>query len=445
MPQRRPRGLECRQRHHRCNIGQAVDTNVIADQLRMVAGDFIGNQDLGQVDLNRNAIDTQVGTVAAFAEDGIYIQEEAVGGGLIVGSVLATTIDLTRWKSSLIARRLMCAPRTRWVHSGLTTGPDIDPANGHIKVRVDAGTLTINQAVDADSSGDVLLRAYGPLSDVLVNATVTSDAGDVTVYAADDVVTTAAIATDGNVYIQADDVNVAVGDDRGIVIGQTVTSNLNNVLLSSARDITLNANIAATALNVGVIAGRSVIQNANIVAGQDILVRALGGDVTIAATTSSTAVPVALSSWMLRVISRWVYSMPQLRVRVALNAGSDIIDGNIGQAVDTNIIAGQLRMVAGDFIGNQDLGQVDLNRNAIDTQVGTVAAFAEDGIYIQEEAVGGGLIVGSVLATTIDFNSVEVKFDSTQIDVRATHTLGTLSGLTTDQISIQPTDTSRFV
>ncbi len=63
--------------------------------------------------------------------------------------------------------------------------------------------------------------------------------------------------------------------------------------------------------------------------------------------------------------------------RVALNAGSDIIDGNIGQAVDTNIIAGQLRMVAGDFIGNQDLGQVDLNLNAIDTQVGTVAAFAK--------------------------------------------------------------------
>ncbi len=55
-----------------------------------------------------------------------------------------------------------------------------------------------------------------------------------------------------------------------------VTSNLNNVLLSSAQDITLNANIAATALNVGVIAGRSVIQNANITAGQDILVRALG-------------------------------------------------------------------------------------------------------------------------------------------------------------------------
>ncbi len=96
--------------------------------------------------------------------------------------------------------------------------------------------------------------------------------------------------------------------------------------------------------------------------------------------------------------------------RVALNAGSDIIDGNIGQAVDTNIIAGQLRMVAGDFIGNQDLGQVDLNRNAIDTQVGTVAALADEGIYIQEEAAGGALIVGNVAATTVDFNSVEVKY-----------------------------------
>ncbi len=83
---------------------------------------------------------------------------------------------------------------------------------------------------------------------MVVNATVTSDLGDVTIYSEDDVVTTAAIATDGNIYIRALD-NDAIGVE-GIVIGQTVTSNLNNVLLSSARDITLNANIAATALNV---------------------------------------------------------------------------------------------------------------------------------------------------------------------------------------------------
>ncbi len=85
----------------------------------------------------------------------------------------------------------------------MITRNDAVPDNGHIKVRVDNGSLTIDRAVDADAGGDVLLRAYGPGSDVLVDATVTSDAGDITVFAADDVVTTAAVATDGNIYIRA--------------------------------------------------------------------------------------------------------------------------------------------------------------------------------------------------------------------------------------------------
>ncbi len=182
---------------------------------------------------------------------------------------------------------------------------------------------------------------------------------------------------------------------------------------------------------MGVIAGRSVTQNANIVAGQDILVRALGGDVTMSATTSSTVgagrsvIVDASGDIRLGLLDATATG------RVALNAGSDIIDGNIGEAIDTNIIAAQLRMVAGDFIGNRDLGQVDANRNAIDTRVGTVAAFADDGIYIQEEALGGELIIGSVAATTITFDSIEVKFDSSQINVPATLTLDARDGLST--------------
>ncbi len=108
----------------------------------------------------------------------------------------------------------------------------------------------------------------------------------------------------------------------------------------------LNANIAATTSNVGVIAGRSVLQNANILAGQNILVRALGGDVTMSATTNSTTgagrniIVDATNDITLGLLNATATG------RVALNAGSDIIDGNIGQIIDTNIIAGQLRMVA---------------------------------------------------------------------------------------------------
>ncbi len=78
-----------------------------------------------------------------------------------MGSVLATTIDFNSVEVKFDSTQIdVRATHTLGTLSGLTTGPDIDPANGHIKVRVDAGTLTINQAVDADSNGDVLLRAY---------------------------------------------------------------------------------------------------------------------------------------------------------------------------------------------------------------------------------------------------------------------------------------------
>ncbi len=232
-------------------------------------------------------------------------------------------------------------------------GPQAGLSGGPIKVRVDDGTLEVANQVAGIGAGDILLRAYGLGSDVLVDATVTGVTGDVTVFAADDVITTAAIGTGGNVYIRALN-NDAVGV-RGIVIGASVTSGSSNVLLSSDADITLNANVIATSLNVGVIANDSVLQNANITAGQDILVRALLGDVTMAAPTFSRAgqfiIVDAAGDITLGLLDATATG------RVALNAGSDIIDGNIGQAVDTNVIADQLRMVAGDFIATKILAR----------------------------------------------------------------------------------------
>ncbi len=98
---------------------------------------------------------------------------------------------------------------------GLTTRNDGVADNGHIKVRVDAGTLRINEAVDVDARGDVLLRAYGPASDVLVDATVTSDAGDVTLFAADDVVTTRAIVRMAiSIFVLSTTMRLALGEFR---------------------------------------------------------------------------------------------------------------------------------------------------------------------------------------------------------------------------------------
>ncbi len=102
--------------------------------------------------------------MAALADEGIYIQEEAAGGALIVGNVAATTVDFNSVEVKFDSTQInVQATLTLDQRNGLITRNDAVPDNGHIKVRVDNGSLTIDRAVDADAGGDILLRAYGPV------------------------------------------------------------------------------------------------------------------------------------------------------------------------------------------------------------------------------------------------------------------------------------------
>jgi hypothetical protein len=90
-------------------------------------------------------------------------------------------------------------------------------AGGPIKLVAEGGTITINggsdtAGVSADGTGDVLLEARGTASDVVVNASVASGTGHITLSAADDVDVNATLTTGGagTVYITADD-NEATG------------------------------------------------------------------------------------------------------------------------------------------------------------------------------------------------------------------------------------------
>ena len=111
---------------------------------------------------------------------------------------------------------------------------------------------------------------------------------------------------------------------------------------------------------------------------------------------------------------------------VGLVAESDILDGNGGGTV--NVSADMLVMVADSdsdtegMIGQDDMlnGMPDVNDNAIDTQVTTLAARAAEGIYILE-------VDGLTIGTSAAFDVTRVNFNSTSETV----TTPSLSGLTT--------------
>ncbi len=114
---------------------------------------------------NLNAIDLEVGTVAAQSATGIYLQELAAGSALIVGNVAATNITVNVRD---VEFRSTTSPVTE--ARSLNELDDLETTNnGPIKVLVDNGTLTVTEGNDNDSlgvrangTGDVLLRVNGP-------------------------------------------------------------------------------------------------------------------------------------------------------------------------------------------------------------------------------------------------------------------------------------------
>jgi hypothetical protein len=193
-------------------------TAVIAGSLAMKAGGKIGDSDTGApAGSNRNAIGTQVLTLAAEAAKGIYIQER---DGLTVDSV-----------SVLSERVNFNSTRTAQVRvlEDLTTTSD-----GPIKLQSLAGDLVVNsgtmgtRGIAADGSGDVLLETV-QVGSIITNAVVMSDQGNITVNSADSlsVVDRLRTGVSGTIYLKSRS-DVAVGNleannDIAVIAGGSIT------------------------------------------------------------------------------------------------------------------------------------------------------------------------------------------------------------------------------
>jgi len=192
--------------------------NVVAAGLRLWAGTGAG--------LPATHLITNVGTVSGTAgAGGIFVSNDVA---IIVGSVAVT---VQKVNSAAVA-----AGVTDSAPIGLTTATS---SNGAIVLQTVAGTITLNQAVAADGSGNILIQAAGALTDVLGNASVTSVSGNLTILGARSVTFAATdnIETDGGTI----DVEAGTG---------SITFNANSLVSTVAGGLASGAVRLLAAVNV---------------------------------------------------------------------------------------------------------------------------------------------------------------------------------------------------
>ncbi len=416
--------------------GNDALNNVNSSNLRMVAvNGSIGAEDTGNPnsEFNANAIDITVGTVAAQAATSIYLQQT---GNLIVDNVAATSVTVN---VNDVQFRSTTSPVTET--RSLTQLDDLETTNnGPVKVRVDAGSLTINEGNDndnigvrANSAGDVLLRVYGASSDIITTddggadgeARITSGTGHITLRAADDIALTAQVSTSGagTIYMFADN-GTAADAVAGIDINRQVTNASGDILLRSAANLSIDGPIVSASGDIGAIVAGNILQTANITTAGNLLLD-VTGNVTMA-PAAETKVGTNLI-----IDSRGTITLGLLQANnVALQASQNILDGNDAL---TNVRSTNLSMVA----TNGSIGQADAVADTeqlvggIDLEVDTVAAQAATGIYLQEVAAGGSLVVGHVAAVSVDVQVRDVQFNSTSILTPEPRSLSALDDLET--------------
>ncbi|MCE2810962.1 MAG: hypothetical protein LW850_11215, partial [Planctomycetaceae bacterium] len=236
-------------------------TNVIANGLAIKAGGTIGSSDLmNSRDSNRNAIGTQITTLAAQATDGIYIQEI---DGVIIDTV-AIGVKQVQFNSTL-------TDRSERLEDLVTT------SNGPIKLQSLIGNIVVlsgtvgTSGIDANGSGDVLLQTVSS-GTIITQAQVRSQTGNITLNSADNLTLTDQLRTSnpgrifvtsrGNVSVDSLDTNntnLVVLSDKSIRLG-SIQAGTGRVYLQATIDI-IDADPNNSAINVSAQALAMVASN----------------------------------------------------------------------------------------------------------------------------------------------------------------------------------------
>ncbi len=407
-----------------------LDTNVRADSLRIVAGDRIGDADgLSPATENKKAIDIEVLSVAARSANGIYLQQFAAGGDLTIQQAPSSTATITLSQLEADGQVTMITESvTNSGVSDLTTS-----SGGPIKVAVRDGSLIIQDGSDGNGrgvhavgAGDVLLWAS---QDIVTQASITSGSGHITLQAGDDIDLNAPLSTGGagSVYLFAGNAasDASSPEVDGINVDGTIGSQTGDLLLSSQQDIRFTQDIRSGQGHVGLLAGGDMLQLADVTTDGDVWLRAGGSLSMTGGTTTSAGATLLLQSGSALELGSVTAQ------QVALQAGGDILDHNGADVV--NVQSSALSMTAGGMIGHSDTGQPnpEVNAQALDLQVTTVAALSSSGIYLQQLTAGGDLTVGTVAPVGVSIAITQPRFNSSSDSVPLFASVSRVSDLTT--------------
>jgi hypothetical protein len=217
--------------------------NIQANRLSMLADSnsnsfgSIGTSDIADATpyLNRNAIDTQVTTLAAKSAQGIYVREAN-----------AVTIDSIPANSNFV-RQVNFNSTSDPVNNGdfedLTT-----TNNGPIKLVSENGTITVNAGtagtpgISANGTGDILVETRGTASDVIVNGLVRSDTGRITLEAGRNITINAAIQSVGKsneVTLKSNLGSIDVGAGSPLAVGTEIVVEAKKLVVQAGKHVHL--------------------------------------------------------------------------------------------------------------------------------------------------------------------------------------------------------------
>ncbi|MEQ1824489.1 MAG: hypothetical protein ABL921_01015 [Pirellula sp.] len=356
--------------------GNGTSVNVSAINLSLSAGGFIGGPSaISSADSNPNAIDTIVTTLATLSGSGTYVQES---DRIIVGHVdqieAGTLVQRVNFRSDVSA---VSIERSMAPLDDMTSqGPNKLMANGPI--RVTDGNDGDGIGIESTGAGDILVEARGIASDIASSAAISSRGGHISLFADESVYFEKSVHTNssGSIYLSSQNSDVAIG-------GPVQTTD-GDILIEAFRDIVIDAQITSMSGDVGARASNDILQNADVDTRFGNVLFTAARDVTVHSAVNLEAFDTLLVS-----AGRTITLGRVAATNVGLVAQFSIFDGNDSLLNLHNVEANHLSMVAVQgYIGGPSLFPIDgpdVNLQAIDTSVSTLAAFGELGIYVQEE------------------------------------------------------------
>lgn len=321
-----------------------------------------------------NSIDTRVGTLAGFVQNGPFrvIEDD----DLIIGNVGPVTINLVGIDGLVTTTNIPAIP-----------GVIVTNGVGNIAISTVLGDITVNGPVVNFADGNVTLSAGGPGSDLIVNAVIVGADGNILLTAADDFFQTTNIFNTGVGWVV---VNAA---DSIFMTNALTFANDGNMLYNAAAGSATISSLVSSNGNISVLAQQNIIQASNIVAfGGTIDVDASLGTLTMVDGSLSYAPEDNIRYEAFGDVSLSSLITTQGNVAVFSTFG-DILDS--GDALP-EIIAPNAQLTA----LNGGIGTMGTNGNPLEVVLTNLAARAGgEGINLINV---GNLVIGDVPAVPVN-------------------------------------------